>query len=215
MERMDRARRIGGTVWAASGVLAMLLWSWTGPEQPAGGVTWAVTAVVLLAVAAQARPPWAAWWGSRLTAVAIGILLLGAVGDRFGVLGAPGAPGVSWGDWAHFTAETAELVPWPVLVPAAAVAATSAEVLIGGLLVTGVWWRWVGKASAGLFFVYLITMVPGMGAGSVLQFGVPVLIGGSLLASARGPYPKRDPNRGHPIVRTRHTTSLVGGNDPR
>jgi uncharacterized membrane protein YphA (DoxX/SURF4 family) len=81
----------------------------------------------------------------------IGVELLGAVGDRFGLLGAPGAPGVSWGDWGHFRAETAELVPWSVLVEPAAVVATVAELALGVLLLLGVWWRWVGKATAGLF----------------------------------------------------------------
>lgn len=82
-------------------------------------------------------------------------------------------------------------VPWSNLVEPAAVAATIAELVLGGLLVAGLWWRWTGKASAGLFFLYLVTMVPGMGAGSVLEYGVPVLIGGCLLTSARGLNPRR------------------------
>lgn len=198
MERMDRVRRLAGTVWAVGGLLAMLIWSLTGPRDRAGVITWIVTAFVIAAVAARASSARiASWWGARLAAAAIGVLLLGAVGDRFGLLGAPGDPGVSWGDWAHFRVETAELVPWSNLVQPAAVAATIAELALGGLLVAGFWWRWTGKASAGLFFVYLVTMVPGLGAGSVLEYGVPVLIGGSLLASARGPHPGRRCGRRH------------------
>ncbi len=133
MERMDRVRRLAGTVWAVGGLLAMLIWSLTGPRDRAGVITWIVTAFVIAAVAARAssaRIAW--WWGARLAAAAIGVLLLGAVGDRFGLLGAPGDPGVSWGDWAHFRVETAELVPWSNLVQPAAVAATIAELALGG-----------------------------------------------------------------------------------
>jgi uncharacterized membrane protein YphA (DoxX/SURF4 family) len=99
---------------------------------------------------------------------------------------------VSWGDWSHFRAETAQLVPWEHLVEPAAVLATCAELSLGALLVLGLWWRWVGKATAGLFAVYLVAMVPGVGAGSILEYGVPVLIGGGLIASARGSRPPTD-----------------------
>lgn len=195
---MDRARRLAGLTWAGGGLLAMLLWSFTGRHDRVGAITWIVSAFVAVAVVARARSPRTAWWGARLASVAIGALLLGAVGDRFGLMGGPGDPGVSWGDWAHFRSETAELVPWSSLVQPAAVAATIAEILVGGLLVTGAWSRWTGKAGAGLFFVYLVAMVPGMGAGSVLVYGVPVLVGGCLIASARGARPARDQLRRSP-----------------
>ena len=64
--------------------------------------------------------------------------------------------------------------------------ATLAELLLGSMLVPGLAWRWTGKLAAGLLVVYLVAMVPGMGPSSVLQYGIPVLIGGCLLASARG-----------------------------
>jgi hypothetical protein len=192
MERMDVVRRIGGTTWVVAGVLAMLVWTATGPSHPAGPATWVVVGVVAagtaLCLLVDGRP---GWWGGRVAALVIGVELLGAVADRFGLLGGPGSPGVSWGDWSHFRAETAELVPWATLVQPAAVTATVAELTLGLLLVAGPWWRWTGKATAGLFVVYLVAMVPGMGVGSVLEYGVPVLIGGALVASARGSGPAR------------------------
>ncbi len=148
-------------------------------------------------------------WGGRVAGGVIGLELLGAVADRFGLLGAPGSPGVSWGDWAHFRVETAELVPWAGLVQPAAVAATVTELMtadVGALLVAGLWWRWVGKATAGLFVVYLIAMVPGMGPESVLRYAVPVLVGGALIASARGSRPSPgDPRARRDSVQTRRS----------
>lgn len=188
MERMDAVRRAGGVMWVVAGLVIMCGWSLTAPPDAPGLVTWTVVAVIGLGAGAllTARDSAWRWWAGRVAGVVIGVELLGAVGDRFGLLGAPGAPGVSWGDWGHFRAETAELVPWSVLVEPAAVVATVAELALGVLLLLGMWWRWVGKATAGLFTIYLAAMISGMGAASVLQFGVPVLIGGALLASARG-----------------------------
>jgi hypothetical protein len=186
MERMDRFRRIAGLAWILGGLVAMLVWSVTRPSPGAGAVTWVVSVVAVLAAALQLAAPQVRWWAARLAGVVIGLLLLGAVADRFGLLGASGDPGVSWGDWSHFRAETAQLVPWSYLVSAAAVAATLAELLLGAMLVAGLVWRWTGKLTAGLFVVYLVVMVPGLGTSSVLQYGIPVLIGGCLLASARG-----------------------------
>jgi hypothetical protein len=190
MERLEGVRRLAGTVCVAVGLAAMVAWTATGPERSPGLVTWVVVAVIAIACLGQLAPVPVRWWLARIAAVTVGVLLLGAVADRFGLLGTPGDPGVSWGDWSHFRSETAELVPWSPLVQPAAVAATAAELLLGALLLTGRWHRRTGEAAAGLFLVYLVTMIPGMGASSVLEYGVPVLIGGCLLASTRGPRPR-------------------------
>jgi hypothetical protein len=188
MERMDRVRRWGGLIWVGAGLVVMLAWIATTPASPPGLVTWIVVGTVAAGTLAMLVAPGhrLRGWGGRVAGMAIGLELVGAVGDRFGLLGGPGSPGVSWGDWSHFRAETAELVPWDALVQPAAVAATISELTLGLLLLIGAWWRWTGKATAGLFVVYLIAMVPGMGTASVLEYGVPVLIGGALVASARG-----------------------------
>lgn len=186
MERMDRPRRIAGVAWVAAGMVAMVAWTLTGPKNPAGPVTWAAAVLVTLGTLAQVTPGPLRWWGGRLAGAVVGSELVGAVGDRFGLFGPPGSPAVSWGDWSHFQAEAARLVPWDTLVFPAAVAATVAELVLGTLLIVGPWHRWTGKATAGLFVVYLIAMIPGMGATSILEYAVPVLIGGALVSSARG-----------------------------
>lgn len=186
MERMDRPRLIAGTVWVALGILAMAGWTLTRPAHPAGIITWVVAIVVALGTSAQFAPGSLRWWGGRVAGAVVGLELVGAVADRFGLLGPPGSAGVSWGDWSHFQAEAAQLVPWDQLVFPAAVAATVAESVLGVLLIVGPWHRWTGKATAGLFVVYLIAMIPGMGVTSILEYAVPVLIGGALVSSARG-----------------------------
>jgi hypothetical protein len=188
MAAMDLTRRLVGTIWVAVGLGAMLVWTAGGPRHAAGVATWAVVVVVAGGTALSALSAGrSGWWGGRVAGAVIGAELVGAVADRFGLLGGPGSPGVSWGDWSHFRAETAELVPWSALVSPAAVAATVAELTLGLLLIAGPWWRWTGTATAALFAVYLVAMVPGTGAASVLEYGVPVLVGGALVASARGP----------------------------
>src|SRR5215469_6204298 len=39
-----------------------------------------------------------------LLRLALGVTLLSAVADRFGIWGPPGAGAVSWGDWTYFVA---------------------------------------------------------------------------------------------------------------
>jgi hypothetical protein len=205
MAAMDLTRRLVGMTWVAVGLAAMLVWTAGDPRHPAGMATWAVVVVVAGGTALSALSGGrSGWWGGRVAGAVIGAELVGAVADRFGLLGGPGSPGVSWGDWSHFRVETAELVPWAALVSPAAVAATVAELTLGLLLVAGPWWRWTGTASAGLFTVYLVAMVPGMGASSVLEYGVPVLVGGALVASGRGSRPLNpSPQAGSHPVETR------------
>lgn len=186
MERMDRPRLIGGVIWVALGIPAMVAWTLTGPAHPAGLVTWVAAGLITLGTLAQLAPGSLRWWGGRIAGVVVGLELVGAVADRFGAFGPPGAPAVSWGDWSHFQAEAAQLVHWQQLAFPAAVAATVAESVLGVLLIVGPWHRWTGKATAGLFVVYLVAMIPGMGATSILQYAVPVLVGGALVSSARG-----------------------------
>jgi hypothetical protein len=206
MNRTDAIRRLIAVTWIAVGLAAMLAWTVIGPDGGAGIITWAVVLVVSLAGVAQFGPQPVRWWGGRVAAVVVGGVLVGAVADRFGLLGGPGQPGVSWGDWSHFRAEAAQLVPWPSLVQPAAVAATAAELGLGLMLVAGAWQRGIGRGAAGLFFVYLIAMVPGTGAASILEYGVPILIGGSLLASAGGR--RTRPSR-HDVRRSRHQTKTA------
>lgn len=190
MPWMDRARRAGGLGWVVVGVLAQAYVGVVRGVWP-GWVTGAlVLAVVLLAAAhtpyVLARRERPARLIGRLVAILLGATLLGAVADRFGLLGEPGAAGVSWGSWPAFVDYTARLLPDALdgAAQSAAVAATVVEVALGALLVSGRQRRWAGKACAGLFAVYLLLMLPGVGVEETLRYGVPTLVGGALLVSA-------------------------------
>lgn len=197
MERMDAYRRIGGLLWVAVGLLLQVLGlavGWTGP----GLVTWVVISVIsVLSVLALVRPDSrGARAVGRVTATLLALDLVGAVADRFGALGRPGSPGVSWGDWSRFEDYTAVLLhgPAPVAVTAAAVGATVVEVALGLAMASGWQRRWIGKAVAGLFVVYLLTMLSSAAREDVLRYAMPVLIGGALLVSAT-PGSAPDPSR--------------------
>lgn len=190
MEAMDAPRRIGGLVWIGVGAVAELVWLILD-----GGRLGAVTAVLALVMFAAAAafvlpiPPRVRWWCARLAGGLIGVDFCGAIADRFGLLGGPGQSGVSWGSWQGFVEYTATLVPWLGAPQVWAVATTAAEAVLGALLLAGCWWRWVGKATAGLLFVYTVSMSATVGLAAMLGYAVPLLLGGALLASARGARP--------------------------
>ena len=186
MAWMDGARRIGGLAWVLAGLGFQLVWCLARQVAP-GPVTLVLeAAVTLLAVAVVSRRARGVWLVGWLVAVLLGLDLLGAVADRFGAWGPPGAVGVSWGSWSAFVGYTAELLPGPVrdLASVAALGATAAEVLLGVLLLTGWQRRWVGKATAGLFVVYLVAVLGGVGLDAVATYALPTLVGGALLVSA-------------------------------
>jgi hypothetical protein len=186
MAFMDRVRRTGGLLWVAVGLLFQLVW-FLGRSVLPGPVTLLLCAVVTaLAVTVLSRSSRSVWIAGWTVAVLLGLDLFGAVADRFGAWGPPGAPGVSWGSWGAFVDYTARLLPGVGrdVVVAGSVAATVTEVVLGALLVCGWQRRWVGKATAGLFAVYVVTMSIGLGLDAVATFGLPVLVGGALLVSS-------------------------------
>lgn len=186
MERYDAARRLGGLWWVAAGLAFQAVLAF---RQVIPGTTTLVVggSVIILAattvLAAPRRWVRAAGW---LTAVLLGLDLLGAVSDRFGVLGGPADPGVSWGSWVAFFDYTQRLLPGigRPLVVGIAVVASVVEVVLGVSLIVGRERRWTGKATAGLLGMYLVSMGLTVGGSEVARYAVPVLVGGALLVSA-------------------------------
>lgn len=187
MERMDGARRIGGVLWVAGGLVFEICW-WSSGRVTLGPVTTALVLLVALTTASAVWRPHARLtrWAGRATAVALGLDFVGAVADRFGALGRPGSSGVSWGDWSHFVTYTGTLLhdPGRGVATTAAIAATGVEMLLALWLVSGRQHRYAGKATAGLLVVYLVSMASSTGWAEVAKYAVPVLIGGALSASA-------------------------------
>lgn len=195
MEYMARARRVGGLVWVGGGVVFQLLWAVSRGVVP-GTVTLVISAaVVALAVLLlMGAGPTVVRVGGWAMATVLAVDFAGAVADRFGAFGAPGAPGVSWGSWPMFVDYTQVMLdgaPRPV-AGAAALAATTVEVLLTVALMSGFQRRWTGKATAGLLVVYLVAMALTIGLDEVATYAVPVLVGGALLVSV---CPARRPGR--------------------
>jgi uncharacterized membrane protein YphA (DoxX/SURF4 family) len=115
-----------------------------------------------------------AWIGPLLLRWALGVTLLSATTDRFGIWGPPGAANVAWGDWAHFVAYTAKVNSFlpDTLAPTLAVVVTVAELLLGIALILGVFRRPVAFASALLFAVFAGAMTLSFGVKSPLNFSV-------------------------------------------
>jgi len=190
MERMDRARRIGGLAWVAAGLLFGVGWAALGGVVP--GLITLVLVVAAVALAAvvltrQASPrgeqvTWAVGW---LVAVLLAADFAGAVADRFGVFGAPGGAGVSWGNWSAFVDYTRTLLHGPpeAVTVIAAAGATAAELALAVVLLTGWQRRWAGKAAAGLLTFYLVAMATSVGFDDVARFALPLEIGAALLVT--------------------------------
>jgi hypothetical protein len=200
MERMDRARRIGGLLWVGAGLVFGVGWAVLGGVAP-GAVILVLAAAALLLAAVVAGPgtgPTARWLAGWVVTVLLAAEFAGAVADRFGAFGPPGASGVSWGSWPVFVEYTATLLhdPAQVLVVAAAVGATVAEVVLAVALLSGWQRRWVGKAAAGLLAVYLVAMATSVGWDDVATYALPAQIGAALLVTV---CPARRP-AGEPVT---------------
>jgi hypothetical protein len=210
MERMDRARRIGGLVWVLGGVLFQLGWAVFRGVVPGTITLVLVAAVVALATLLLAGPGSAlAWGGGWVVALLLALDFAGAVADRFGVFGPPGTPGVSWGDWPQFVDYT-QILLGGVALPAAlvaAVAATGVEVVLAIALIAGFQRRWTGKAAAGLLTIYLVAMAWTIGLDEVATYALPILVGGALLVSAC-PVRRRTTNPGDGLA---YRGGAVGG----
>ncbi len=119
--------------------------------------------------------------------LALGMELLSAVADRFGLWGAAGQPHVAWGDWAHFVAYTAQVNSFlpPALAPGLASAATLAEALLGTGLVLGLGTRWAALGTALLTLLFALTMTISFGPKAPLDYSVWADVAvGLLLAQA-------------------------------
>ncbi|PXX56597.1 hypothetical protein DFR70_119149 [Nocardia tenerifensis] len=123
----------------------------------------------------------------------LGLLLLGSVADRFGLLGAPGDDGVSWGSFAAFIDYTRTLLPTFVsrLTGGIALAATVVEFVLGAALLIGVRPRVVAAATAGLLATFTLAMWASLGFAAMSAYAVPVLLAGAAMV-ATGPARRAD-----------------------
>ena len=123
---------------------------------------------------------------SLLLRWALGVTLLSAVADRFGIWGPSGAANVAWGDWDHFVAYTAKVNSFlpSALAPALAIIATAAEALLGIALILGIFRRPVAFATATLFALFAGAMTLSFGVKAPLNFSVFVDFAAAFLLGA-------------------------------
>src|ERR1700741_725475 len=142
------------------------------------------------------RPGIAARIAPLVPRLALGVTLLSAVADRFGIWGPPGAATVAWGDWTHFVAYSAKVNSFlpGAFAPVLAIAATAAEALLGITLILCILRRPVAFASAALFSLFAGAMTLSFGIKAPLNFSVFVDFAAALLLGAWPASPKLKPN---------------------
>jgi len=122
--------------------------------------------------------------------VALAASFLSAVSDRYGMWGPFGTPNVSWGEFGRFVAYVGKLnlfVPdrlWLLL----AVLSTAGEVVLGLLLLLGLWTRTAAILSALLLALFALEMAVGVGPEAPLSASVwSASAGAGLLATLPEP----------------------------
>jgi uncharacterized membrane protein YphA (DoxX/SURF4 family) len=133
-------------------------------------------------------------WAIVFTRVALGAAFLSGIASRFGWWGR----GVGYGSYQNFVKYTAEVTSFMPAgaVPFLAWAATAAELVLGVLLVLGLWPRWTSLASAALLALFGVSMALSMGIKSPLDYSVFSACGAALLvAIASKPESRRTPIR--------------------
>jgi uncharacterized membrane protein YphA (DoxX/SURF4 family) len=115
--------------------------------------------------------------------VALGLGFLSAVADRFGLWGQPGATNVAWGNFDSFLQYTSKLNPYlpSALVPALGWAVTVAEIVVGLLLVAGLYVRQAAAAGFVLLCGFALGMAVGTGIKTAFDASVPAAAAAALL----------------------------------
>jgi uncharacterized membrane protein YphA (DoxX/SURF4 family) len=103
--------------------------------------------------------------------VTLGIGFLSGIADRFGLWR---GRNVGYGNFAGFVSYTAKVNSFmpASTIPFLAWAATAAELVLGVLLLIGIWPRWTALASALLLILFGVAMGISFGAKSPLDYSV-------------------------------------------
>jgi uncharacterized membrane protein YphA (DoxX/SURF4 family) len=104
------------------------------------------------------------------------------VADRLGLWGAPGSSSVTWGNMANFETYTKKLAPWcpGVILPTLAWGVTIAELVLGLLLIVGLWRKPTAVLAALLTLSFALSMTVVLGPHEPLNYSVFVCAFASL-----------------------------------
>jgi putative oxidoreductase len=112
--------------------------------------------------------------------LALGAAFLSGIASRFGLWGKNGY--ASFRGFVAYTAEVNSFMP-AFTIPLLAWTATLAELILGILLVLGLWPRWTALASAVLLLLFATAMAISFGVKSPLDYSVFSASAAALLLS--------------------------------
>lgn len=117
--------------------------------------------------------------------IVLGITMLSAVADRFGLWGAPGNPGVAWGNWENFIAYTQTLNSFASksLAGILGTLATFFEIVFGIFLIIGFKTRIVAFGTSGLMLLFALTMAVSVSIKAPFDYSVLTSSAAALLLS--------------------------------
>jgi uncharacterized membrane protein YphA (DoxX/SURF4 family) len=117
--------------------------------------------------------------------LALGVIFLRSVMDRFGWLGVPGSGGVSWGDWKHFIDYTNVLLPFISRQVAnfLGLLTTVAESIFGICLIIGLKIKQIALGAAILTLCFGLCMAIFVSLGTPFSYPVFVFTGSGLVLS--------------------------------
>lgn len=120
--------------------------------------------------------------------VVLGITMLSAVADRFGLWGAPGSPGVAWGNWENFIAYTQTLNSFASKSVAGILGAlaTFFEIVFGVFLIIGFKTRIIALGTSVLMLFFAIAMATSSTIKAPFDYSVLTSTAAALLLSAIG-----------------------------
>jgi putative oxidoreductase len=123
--------------------------------------------------------------------ITLGIGFLSGVADRFGLWRGRNVGYGNFDGFITFTAKVNSFMPAPS-IPFLAWAATIAELVLGVLLLLGLWLRWSALASALLLILFGTAMAISFGAKSPLDYSVFTASAAAILLAVNEPQPRID-----------------------
>lgn len=117
--------------------------------------------------------------------IVLGITMLSAVADRFGLWGAPGSNAVAWGNWENFVLYTQSLNTWTSKSTAEILgaAATFFEILLAVLLLSGFKTRIAAFGTAVLMLLFALAMAGSVSIKAPFDYSVFTSAAAALLLS--------------------------------
>ena len=123
--------------------------------------------------------------------ITLGIGFLSGVADRFGLWRGRNVGYGNFDGFISYTAKVNSFMP-AFSIPFLAWAATMAELVLGILLLWGLWLRWTALASALLLILFGTAMAISFGAKSPLDYSVFSASAAAILLAVNEPQPRID-----------------------